>query len=131
MIEGSCHCGSVHWDFEDVPEYATSCNCTLCRRWGALWAYGFKDEEFRVSGTTQVYLRDPKTIDFHFCRNCGCVAYWCTPEPGADGRYYGAVNLRLAEPNSVAAVPVNYFDGLEKAEALARDGRCIADILWA
>ena len=131
MIEGSCHCGSVRWNFTGTPEYATSCNCTLCRRWGALWAYGFKDEEFRVSGATQAYLRDPKTIEFHFCQNCGCVGYWCTPGPGADGRFYGAVNLRLAEPSAIAAVPINYFDGLDKFEALPRDGRCVADVLWA
>ena len=97
---------------------------------GCTLAYGFKDEEFRIRGATHSYERDPKTIAFHFCPGCGCVAYWCTPEPGNDGRYYGAVNLRLAEPRSIAAVPVSYFDGLEKFEALPRDGRCVADILW-
>ena len=129
MIEGACHCGSVRWTFEDVPESATSCNCTLCRRWGALWAYGFKDEEIRISGTTRAYLRDPKTIEFHFCPDCGCVAYWCTPEPGQDGRRYMAVNLRLAEPDAIAAVPIHRFDGLDTFEPLPRDGKCIAD-MW-
>ncbi len=129
MIEGGCHCGSVHWTLADVPETATSCNCTLCRRWGALWAYGFKDEEITISGPTNFYLRDPKTIEFHFCANCGCVAYWCTPEPGADGRRYLAVNLRLAEPEAVAAISINRFDGLERHQALPPTGACAAD-LW-
>jgi hypothetical protein len=128
-IEGTCDCGSVRWSFEDLPESATSCNCSHCRRWGALWAYGFKDEEIRISGPTQVYMRDPKTIEFHFCSGCGCLACWCTPKPGEDGRRYMAVNLRLAEPDTVAAVPIVRFDGLENYEALPRDGTCVAD-LW-
>ena len=128
-IDGACHCGSVRWSFEGIPESATSCNCTLCRRWGALWAYGFRGEEIRTSGTTRTYLRDPETIEFHFCPNCGCVAYWCTPEPGKDGRYYGAVNLRLAEPHAIAAIPINRFDGLNSFESLKGDRKCVAD-LW-
>ena len=130
MIEGSCHCGIVTWTVLAEPDYATSCNCTLCRRLGAFWAYGFKDDELRVYGPTKTYLRGPRTIGFHFCQNCGCVAYWMTPEPGQDGRYYGAVNLRLAEPDQIADIPVNHFEGHDSSKALARDGRCIGDVLW-
>ena len=128
MIEGSCHCGSIRWRLENSPEYATSCNCTLCRRWGVLWAYGFIGEEIYVSGPAKIYLRDPETIEFHFCKYCGCLAYWRTPNPGKDGRYYGAVNLRLAELADVSGVPINRFDGLDKLENLPRDGRCVGDI---
>lgn len=128
MIEGACHCRSVRWTFEGVPESATSCNCTLCRRWGALWAYGFKDEEIRINGPTHAYLRDPKMIEFHFCPDCGCVAYWCTPEPGPDGRRYLAINLRLAELDDIAEVPINRFNGLENSGNLPRDGTCVADV---
>jgi hypothetical protein len=55
MIEGSCHCGAVRWSFEGTPESATACNCTVCRRYGVLWAYDYEDERIRVSGPTQVY----------------------------------------------------------------------------
>ena len=127
-IEGACHCGSVRWRYEGTPESATACSCTVCRRWGALWAYGFRGEAFHVSGETRKYLRDPKTIEFHFCPVCGCVAYWCTPEAGDDGRYYGAVNLRLAEPQVVAEIPINHFDGLDSRQSFDRPAGCIADI---
>ena len=130
MIEGSCHCGALTWRLNATPEYATSCNCTLCRRWGALWAYGFRSEDFIVAGHARVYTREPHSIEFQFCTACGCVGYWCTPEAGEDGRYYGAVNLRLADPVAVAAVPVNYFDGLDSFESRPGDGRCLADVLW-
>jgi hypothetical protein len=32
MIEGACHCGAVRWEFDPVPDGATACNCTVCRR---------------------------------------------------------------------------------------------------
>jgi hypothetical protein len=38
----------VRWRFEDAPRSATACNCSLCRRNGALWAYGFEGEDFGV-----------------------------------------------------------------------------------
>ena len=51
-MDGSCHCGAVRWRFEGVPTSATSCNCSICRRHGALWAYGFEGEAFTISGET-------------------------------------------------------------------------------
>ena len=57
MIEGSCHCGDVRWSFEGVPDSATACNCTVCRRYGVLWAYDYENEGIRVSGPTHAYAR--------------------------------------------------------------------------
>jgi hypothetical protein len=128
MIEGSCHCGSVAWRFEGVPESATACNCTVCRRYGVLWAYDFEDRGIHVSGETRPYIRG-ESIEFHFCPSCGCVAFWRARNTQADGRRRIAVNLRLAEPNAVAHIPVDHFDGLDRFEDLPRDGRCVGD-LW-
>ena len=44
MLKGSCHCGAAHWTLEGDPGSATACNCTLCRRYGALWAYDYEGE---------------------------------------------------------------------------------------
>lgn len=126
MITGSCHCGAVHWEFDGVPEGATACNCTVCRRYGVLWAYDFENEGIRVSGKTTIYIRG-EDIEFHFCPVCGCIAWWRAIRAGADGRRRIAVNLRLAEPEAVAQIPIDHFDGLEKFEDLPRDGKCVAD----
>ncbi len=126
MIQGSCHCGAVHWRFEGMPDAATSCNCTICRRHGVLWAYDFEGEGISVSGPTQAYVRGT-SIGFHFCPACGCVAYWRSLTPDEQGRRRMAVNLRLAEPEAVAQIPVDRFDGLERFEDLPRDGRRVAD----
>ena len=129
MIEGSCHCGAVRFSFEGVPESATACNCTVCRRYGVLWAYDYEDEGIRVSGPTRFYARGSRTIGFHFCPDCGCVAYWRAIEPNKEGRRRVAVNLRLAEPEAVAAIVIDHFDGLNRFDDLPRDGRCVAD-MW-
>ena len=128
MIEGSCHCGAARWRFERVPDTATACNCTLCRRYGALWAYGWEGEEIHLSGPTRAYRRGT-AIDFHFCETCACIVSWRTPEPGADGRRWIAVNLRLAESQDVADIPLEHFEGLETFKNLGQDGRRVKD-LW-
>jgi hypothetical protein len=129
MIEGSCHCGAVRWSFDGAPESATACNCTVCRRYGVLWAYDFQDERIHVSGATHAYTWGDQSIGFHFCSNCGCIAYWRATKPRDDGRRRIAVNLRLAEPDAVGAVIVKHLDGLGSWEHVARDGRCVAD-MW-
>lgn len=129
MIEGSCHCGAVRWRFDGVPESATACNCTICRRYGVLWAYDYENERIRISGPTRSYVWGDRTIGFHFCPDCGCVAYWRALKPGADGRRRIAVNLRLAEPDAIGAIVMDHFDGLKSFEDLPRDGRCVVD-MW-
>jgi len=126
MLEGSCHCGAVRWTFSQIPPDATACNCTLCRRYGALWAYDYEGEKVTVSGPTRVYSRG-RALGFHFCEHCGCISYWRLREPEADGRRRIAVNLRLAEPDKVAAIPIEHFEGLVSFEDLGRDGRCVRD----
>lgn len=126
MIRGSCHCGAVNWSFNGMPEGATACNCTVCRRYGTLWAYDYEGEGIHVSGPTQAYVRG-KAIEFHFCPNCGCVSHWRAQTQGEDGRRRIAVNLRLTEPGPIAQVPIDHFDGLDTFDDLPRDGRCVAD----
>lgn len=126
MIEGSCGCGAVRWQFDGVPESATACNCTICRRYGVLWAYDYEDEAIKVSGSTQAYIRG-EAIGIHFCPTCGCVAYWRALDTEDSGRRRIAVNLRMAEPEPVAGIPIDHFDGLDNWEHLPQDGRCVAD----
>lgn len=125
-LEGSCHCGAVHWRFDGQPDGATACNCTVCRRYGVLWAYDYEGHGIHVRGPTRAYVRG-QAIEFHFCPQCGCVSHWRGLRTEDDGRRRIAVNLRLAEPEAVAAIPIDHFDGLVSFTDLPRDGRCVAD----
>lgn len=127
MLEGSCHCGAVTWHFDHVPDSATACNCTVCRRYGVLWAYDYENEGIHVAGETRAYLRGDALIGFHFCQICGCVAYWRAVGLDEQGRRRIAVNLRLTEPEPVAHIPVRQFDGLVSFDDLPQDGRCAGD----
>lgn len=128
MIEGACLCGAVRWHFDGVPESATACNCTACRRYGTLWAYDYEGEGIRVFGLTKPYVRG-RSLEFHFCPECGCVAFWRGRALDERGRRRIAVNLRLTEPGPIADVAIDHFDGLDSFDDLPRDGRCIKD-MW-
>lgn len=129
MIKGSCLCGAVRWQFDGLPESATACNCSACRRYGTLWAYDYEAERIHVSGPTKAFIRENGVLGFHFCPQCGCVAYWRSLDAGTDGRRRIAVNLRLAELDDVRKIPIEHFDGLKTFEDLGQDGRCVAD-MW-
>jgi hypothetical protein len=126
VLTGVCHCGAASWSFESKPEGATACNCTVCRRYGVLWIYGYEGVDVRVSGATRAYARG-SAIDFHFCPACGCVVFYRAKKPDADGRQKIAVNVRLSEPAAVADIPIDHFDGLDKFDDLPRDGKCVRD----
>lgn len=127
MLKGSCLCSAVNWTFDGMPESATACNCTVCRRYGVLWIYDFENEGIHVSGKTRAYVRNEGSLGFHFCPDCGCVAYWRSLQAQQDGRRRIAVNVRLSEPETVAHLLIDHFDGLDEFEDLPRDGRCVKD----
>ena len=127
MIEGSCHCGSVHWRLDAAPETATACNCSTCRRYGALWAYAYEGDGVETSGATRAYAWGRKWLEFHFCPRCACIAYWRAILPGRDGRREIGVNLRLAPADAVSAVALIHHD-TEIMGDLPRDGRRVADV---
>lgn len=79
-IEGSGHCGLVRCRFEGNADSATACNCTICRRYGALWAYDFENEGIHVSGPTRAYIRG-EMFEFHFCPACGSSPSGVRREP--------------------------------------------------
>jgi hypothetical protein len=37
-IRGSCHCGKVAYRLDAAPTAAIECNCSICRRKGAILA---------------------------------------------------------------------------------------------
>lgn len=39
MLTTSCHCGAVRLEIARSPRTLTQCNCSICRRYGAIWSY--------------------------------------------------------------------------------------------
>jgi hypothetical protein len=133
MIESSCHCGAVRLKIARAPEEVIDCNCSICRRYGALWAYYSPKDVQVTKGATEIYMRGQKTTEFHRCKQCGCVTHWALVDrklfKRKDGSHYSAeeprsfddeevekpdrmgVNARLMEPEVLARVRVRRLDG--------------------
>ena len=112
MIEASCHCGAVKLEILCAPTEVTDCNCSICRRYGVLWAY-YVPVDVRISATqggTNCYLWGDKSIEFHRCQNCGCVTHWAAANRPADRM---GVNARLMAPEHLAAARVRRLDGAD------------------
>jgi hypothetical protein len=118
MLTGTCHCGAVTIELPSAPESATKCNCSLCRRFGAIWAY-YDFDAIKVTGhpeLTQGYVQGDKTLRTIRCATCGCVTHWepLDPVPGAQL----GVNLNNFDPAQLETVNVRRFDGAETWEFL-------------
>lgn len=108
MIRAACHCTAVRFELEEAPEWVLDCNCTLCRRYGAIWAYPEASQVRFVQGedSTDAHSWGPKALAFHRCRECGCVTHMMVVE-GA--RLYG-INARMIPTLDPASVRVRQKD---------------------
>src|SRR4029079_2118526 len=95
-VKGACHCGRVSIEVQTAPTQVTSCNCSICRRLGTLWAY-YKPADVRVAGATTTYRWGDKTLDLHRCITCGCVTHW-SPLPERAPQDRMGINVRLLAP---------------------------------
>lgn len=111
MLIADCHCGRVRIEVAGSPEYLVDCNCSICRRYGALWAF-YKLQAARIEGAEQHadgYIWGEKTISTFHCRHCGCVTHWLPLQPKPDGSF--AINARLLPPTVTQDLRVRRFDG--------------------
>lgn len=110
----ACHCGAVTIEMQRPIRQLTQCNCSICRRYGALWAYQQR-KALRVTdagGVLRPYRWGDKTLDFFHCSVCGCVTHYDHAERRADGSDMSAVNMRnITEPARIAHLPIRLFDG--------------------
>ncbi len=113
----TCHCRAVRIALKTAPSEVTDCNCSLCRRYGVLWAYvDSADADLGgLDGKTDTYVWNGRHVDFHHCRTCGCVTHWSPRDPV---RNRLAVNARLLDPDILAAARVRYLDGANTGQYL-------------
>jgi hypothetical protein len=109
-IETSCHCGAIRLVIDSAPEAVTDCNCSICRRYGVLWAYySPKQVHFTPQDPiTDIYLWGNRGIEFHRCRQCGCLTHWAAVDKTRDRL---GVNARLMAPEILAEARIRRLDG--------------------
>lgn len=108
-VVAACHCGAVELWLSRPPAVVRRCNCSLCRKYGVLWAYPpIAEVAIRPDPpATDTYAWNGRNVDFHRCRSCGCVTHWL---PRRLGRDRMGVNARLLDPQVLAAAKVEYKD---------------------
>ena len=111
MIKTTCHCGAVTVAIPRPPEALTNCDCSICRRYGTLWAY-FESPEVSIDaapGATEEYSWGRKSIAFVRCGTCGCITHW-RPLAAKRGTRMG-VNARNFAPEQLGPVRIRLLDG--------------------
>lgn len=111
MIRASCHCGAVHLEASRRPRQLTECSCSICRRYGALWAYYSQRTARVTSGRSALasYSWRNGTLRFFHCGRCGCVTHHERARKTRTSTV--AINARLFPPGVVRAAKIKGFDG--------------------
>ncbi|TCS39761.1 GFA family protein [Reinekea marinisedimentorum] len=110
-MKGQCHCGNVKLEIPEVTETGTSCNCSVCSRYGAIWGYFTKaDVTLTIGdGGLSSYCYGDKSISFNFCKVCGGLTHYSSTTHGAGERL--AVNYRMFGPDVLEQIRIRHFDG--------------------
>lgn len=118
-----CHCGAVRIEITRPIRQLTRCNCSICRRYGALWAYQQR-KAIRVIAAKDAlrsYCWGDETLEFFFCSNCGCVAHYHHTDRREDGSDMSAVNMRnIEDTKRIAKLPIRLLDGAETWKVLGK-----------
>jgi hypothetical protein len=111
MIEAACHCGAVRLTAPTAPETVTECNCSICRKLAARWAYYSPSQVgMPKAGSTQPYVWGDRMLAFHRCKTCGVTTHWQSLD-GAQDRM--GVNARLVDGLAWDKIRIRHFDGAD------------------
>jgi len=118
--QGSCHCGACRFEVDMDLDHVRSCNCSICKRRGALIHRVPKSalRLFTPLEALSVYAWHSKTAKDYFCPQCGILPFRIpsdpTPEERAEGKlpFVGwAVNVRCLEGVQLENIPVVTIKG--------------------
>jgi hypothetical protein len=110
-LTGSCHCGAVRIHVPRMSRTLTSCNCSICRRYGALWGY-YSARSVRIeaaAGALEKYSWKRRIRAYYRCRKCGCVTHYLYR--GKRRNTIVGVNAANFEPAALAAARIRHLDG--------------------
>jgi hypothetical protein len=89
----------------------TRCNCSICRRYGALWAY-YRASSVKVRsprGGLAKYSWRRRIRDYYRCSNCGCVTHYAYRRKRRD--HIVGVNAANFDPAALVGVRIRHLDG--------------------
>ena len=78
LHHGSCHCGAVQFEVRTPLTPAARCNCSLCRRKGALMSPMFPAAALTIvkgEEALTLYQFNTRTARHYFCKHCGIYPF--------------------------------------------------------
>ena len=108
---GGCHCGQVRFDVTADLSKVYSCNCSICAKRGALWAF-VPPESFALRAEAEAlvdYQFNKKLIHHLFCGKCGVGSFSQGIAPS--GKEMVALNVRCLDGVDVSALTLTQVDG--------------------
>ena len=112
---GSCHCGRVRFEVDADIDYVRACDCSVCRRRGAL-NHRVASDQLRVLTSwseMSMYQWGSRTGRDYFCRHCGILPFRRPSDPSKQERSEGvqpfdgwAVNVRCLDDVDLESIPV-------------------------
>ena len=112
-LQGRCHCGAVQMEAAALPTSVTECNCSICTRYAARWAY-FTRQTAHIRcepEAIKAYSWGDHDIAFFHCTTCGCLTHYGSTTETENSRV--AINTRMVSPEVLANIPVRQFDGAD------------------
>jgi hypothetical protein len=115
MLTLSCLCGAVQLQTATRPAVINECNCSLCSKSGARWAY-YHPDDVVVTGETHGFRRadkDDPAAEVRFCPRCGSTSHFIlTPSAVARfGNVQMGLNMSLADEADLAGAELHFPDG--------------------
>jgi hypothetical protein len=108
---GSCHCQTVKFTADLDLAQALQCNCSICSKLGAVWAFAPKAKMQLQSGADALgdYQFGKKRLHHRRCTRCGIEAFAEGVAP--DGTATVGINLRCLEGVEVDKLTPRRYDG--------------------
>lgn len=109
--QGGCHCGRVRFEATTDLAMIGQCNCSICAKRGALWAF-VKTPQFKLlqgKDALTDYQFAKKKIHHLFCESCGIGSFSQGLAPNGEETY--AVNVRCLDEVDASAMKITPFDG--------------------
>jgi len=119
ILNGSCHCGAVEYTVEVDGELENlrRCNCSLCRRKGALMASVPEDKLIVTKGEDKLtlYQWNLNIAKHYFCSVCGIYTFH-RPRSAPDTYGLNVGCLEGVDPYAYTSAPVRDGSSLSLAE---------------